>query len=276
MANFDTMLDDYSQAQGCGLPPIVPALIPFDKRGNDRRRDEFEAKKKKYKECQDARKASGDQTKAGKILNKALKYNPATAIVRNGVIAAARINMFGMAVRLYPAFITEQEAKAKGIKLSAIPKAKKAWDKVSNFFKKGMGGNPENLKSAIISGHDKPVFKRAKRSGFDGTDEFYNVSGMEVAVAAMPAIAATIGMINNAGADKNPYEGSSNRSNVDTSNDDQELISEQDQSTLRDIEENDASESDKLFGMPKTAVYIGGGILAALAVTGIIIAVVRR
>lgn len=118
------------------------------------------------------------------LLTLSQRYNPAAAIPRAGVLAGARVNIFGISVRLYPAFLTPEEAKKKKIRVDAIAPAKKAWDKVSQFWR-GLGGNPESLKKAVLNGYNKPVFKWTKaskkrigiaKSGFDGSVSVVSVN----------------------------------------------------------------------------------------------------
>ena len=149
------------------------------------------------------------------LLELTQRYNPAAAIPRAGVLGGIRVNIFGIAVRLYPAFLTPEEAKKKGIRVDAIAPAKKAYDKVARFWRQ-LGGDPAGLEKEIKRGYDKPVFKwtkgAKKRSGFSGgiesslADDFSNLTGTEEAIiAGIGLLGSIVGLISSAGASKNPY-----------------------------------------------------------------------
>ena len=100
-----------------------------------------------------------------KILRKAiLKY----------VYMSIRMNEFGVATRLYPAVISENEALGKNFAKGYIPKAHKVYDEILakwiNF-----GGEKSKLDDAITKGSKITVSKK-KKSGFDG---YSNAEGDE-------------------------------------------------------------------------------------------------
>lgn len=98
-------------------------------------------------------------------------YDPALSHARNGVIHGIKLNVFGLATRLYPAFLTPESAKALGIKVESIEPAKKACKEIYTFYQK-LGGNPKSLEKAIQLGYNKPIFKLSVKSKDDSKSSF--------------------------------------------------------------------------------------------------------
>ncbi|MCC7301120.1 MAG: hypothetical protein IT233_00615 [Bacteroidia bacterium] len=119
---------------------------------------------------------TGEEKKGGKlkeILKKGLniinKVNPATVVLRNGVLAAMKLNMMKVGQRLKYAYLSDAEAQKRGVDMAKFQKLKQTKDKLEKIFY-GAGGKPENLKNAILTGkgnkdHDVPV------SGLSGADD---------------------------------------------------------------------------------------------------------
>jgi hypothetical protein len=110
------------------------------------------------------RKASGggDSEGGGKkkgkfkaLLKKGLHFtnilNPATATIRAGVLLSAKLNVMKIGERLKWAYLSDEDAKKKGLDMTRFAKLKKIKDKLEKIFY-GMGGKPENLKKAILKG----------------------------------------------------------------------------------------------------------------------------
>ena len=124
-------------------------------------KEEKNKKKKERKEHFEKALIEGKVEK-GKLLRKLQKFNPAAIVLRGTVLTALRFNIFGVATRLYPAFLTEEEAKAKNFDIENLPKAKLALQKVYAFYMR-IGGNPNKmLKNVIVKAHDKPVLNTKK------------------------------------------------------------------------------------------------------------------
>jgi hypothetical protein len=174
-----------------------------------------------------------------------LTYNPAVAIPRTSALMAFRVNIFGISSRLYPAFLDEAALKKGNFNVENAEGAKRAWDKVSNFWEDKLGGDKEKLREAISGAWNKPIFRTKKSNerqrstgSFDGTfDGFFdgsveehqylsangffdgsldehkysNATGYdEAAVAAYIAaglsiIGGLVKVIGDSGAKKNPY-----------------------------------------------------------------------
>lgn len=100
----------------------------------------------------------------GKMLNVVNKANPATVLLRNGILASMKLNIRNAAGRLRWSYLSPQAASSKGIDPVKFQKLIAARQKLEKIFF-GAGGNPRNLKKAILSGKgnkDKAV------NGFDG------------------------------------------------------------------------------------------------------------
>jgi hypothetical protein len=106
-----------------------------------------------------------------KVLNKVNKINPATVLLRNGILAAMKLNVKNIAARLRWSYLTPEQAAQKGIDPQKFQRLTATRQKLEKIFY-GAGGNPNNLKKAMLGGKgnkDKSV------SGLDGV----NFSGIE-------------------------------------------------------------------------------------------------
>lgn len=88
---------------------------------------------------------------AKKALNVTNKINPATVVLRAGILASMKLNVMKVAENLKWAYLTEAEAKKRGMDMSKFAKLKNVLTKIEGIFYTA-GGKPENLKSAILTG----------------------------------------------------------------------------------------------------------------------------
>jgi hypothetical protein len=86
-----------------------------------------------------------------KILSKINKINPATVLLRNGILASMKLNVKKVASRLRWSYLTPQQAAQKGIDPEKFKKLLATRLKLENIFYTA-GGKPENLKKAILGG----------------------------------------------------------------------------------------------------------------------------
>ncbi|MCC7302518.1 MAG: hypothetical protein IT233_07750 [Bacteroidia bacterium] len=86
--------------------------------------------------------------KAAHVVNRA---NPATVLLRNGVLAAMKLNLMNVASRLKYAYLSDAEAQKRGVDMAKFQKLKTVKTKLESIFF-GAGGKPENLKAAILTG----------------------------------------------------------------------------------------------------------------------------
>lgn len=87
------------------------------------------------------------------------RFNPATVLIRNGILIALKTNMFKIAQRLRYAYLSDEEAQKRGIDMGKFERLKKVKDKLQGIFY-GAGGIPENFQKAILTGRgnrDKQV-----------------------------------------------------------------------------------------------------------------------
>jgi len=86
-----------------------------------------------------------------KVISKINKINPATVLLRNGFLAAMKLNLFKVASRIKYAYLTPEEATKRGILADKFQKLVKTKEKLESIFETA-GGNPKNLKKAILKG----------------------------------------------------------------------------------------------------------------------------
>jgi hypothetical protein len=88
---------------------------------------------------------------AKKALHVVNRLNPATGLLRVGVLASMKLNLMKIAGRIRYAYLTEEQANAKGLDIEKYHKLKKILTKLEDVFYSG-GGKKENLKKAILTG----------------------------------------------------------------------------------------------------------------------------
>ncbi len=96
---------------------------------------------------------------ANKGIHTVAKIYPQTVLLRNGVLIGMKINMFRIAERIRWAYLSESQARSQGFDMSRWPKLKEILTKLEKIFY-GAGGEPKNLKTAILTGkgnQDKAV-----------------------------------------------------------------------------------------------------------------------
>jgi len=86
-----------------------------------------------------------------KVVSKINKVNPATVLLRNGVLASMKLNIKNVAKRLRWSYLTPEQAATKGILLEKFQKLVATRQKLENIFTVA-GGKVDNLKKAILGG----------------------------------------------------------------------------------------------------------------------------
>ena len=79
------------------------------------------------------------------------RINPATVLLRNGILACMKLNMFKVAQRMKYAYMTQDQAKKRGVDMGKWNKLVQLKDKLENIFY-GAGGIPSNFKKAMLTG----------------------------------------------------------------------------------------------------------------------------
>lgn len=111
-----------------------------------------------------------------KVLNAVNKFNPATILLRNGLLASMKLNIGGVAKQLRWSYLTPAQAAAKGIapqKLAKLVKVRGSLEKI--FY--GAGGKLNNLKKAIL--HGKGNKDKAVLGGL-GSLDFGDIDQMSI------------------------------------------------------------------------------------------------
>lgn len=106
-----------------------------------------------------------------KVLNKVNKVNPATVLLRNGILAAMKLNIKNIAKRLRWSYLTPEQAAQKGIDPQKFQRLVATRQKLEKIFY-GAGGNEKNLKKAMLGG------KGNKDKAVNGLDGF-SLAGVE-------------------------------------------------------------------------------------------------
>jgi hypothetical protein len=108
--------------------------------------------------------------KVGKVAKKVVKavvrFNPLTIAIRGGLLAALRLNMFGIAKKLQYAYLPDEAASKYNIDPDRLKKLKKIHGKIKKLFK-GLQGKEANLRKAILKGA-KQKSKDFSLKGIDG------------------------------------------------------------------------------------------------------------
>jgi hypothetical protein len=138
-----------------------------------------------------------DGSKKGKLkdllhkgLNFTNKANPATAILRFGVVAAMEMNVFKIAQRLKYAYLSDEEAKAKGIDMDRFEKLKKVKKKIENIFYDA-GGKLENLQKAILKGRGNKKSRHdvnGVENSLETTNSLEKILGTEIYESEMSGL----------------------------------------------------------------------------------------
>lgn len=162
-------------------------------------------------------KAPEGSSRLGRGLNIINKLNPATALVRAGVLASMKLNVGKVAGKLRYTYLSEGQATQLNIIPSKFSQLVKIRQKLEKLFY-GAGGNPANLKKAILEGkgnRDRKVALNGWEDDpryipFDGDletiigQEVYsselapaetNLSGLGEPITAATAIASASGII---------------------------------------------------------------------------------
>lgn len=105
-----------------------------------------------------------------KLVSKINKLNPVTVVLRNGFLAAMKLNMFKVASRLKYAYLSPEAATKRGILKDKYDKLVKVRQKLESIFETA-GGNPKNLKKAILNGKGNKNKEVVAGLGFLGPDD---------------------------------------------------------------------------------------------------------
>ena len=88
---------------------------------------------------------------AGQVLHTINQANPATVLLRTGLILAMKVNLLGTAGKLRWALATPEQARKAGLSDADKAKVEEAWERLRKLHY-GAGGDPAHLMAAIRSG----------------------------------------------------------------------------------------------------------------------------
>jgi len=95
--------------------------------------------------------ANKAKDKVKQAIHSVNKVNPATALLRAGVLASMKLNVFNIAGTLRYTYLNDAQAKQKGFNMGKFPKLKAIRQKLEKIFH-GAGGEISNLKKSILEG----------------------------------------------------------------------------------------------------------------------------
>lgn len=206
----------------------------------------------------------------------ALTGNPAIAVPRSAALAGFRLNIFGIASRLYPAFLNEEQLNKHNFNVDNARKAKESWEKISNFWEQKLGGDKKKLQEAISGAWNKPIFRTKKaKARKESTANFIDELGYSN--AADPYSAAAIGAYVSLGlsviggiakmitASKNPYNNGSpenQRYNQDLASGDNTIPE------VDDVELEEAIYAAQQEKKINTYKWVGGTVAVFLVLAG--------
>nr|WP_319401763.1 hypothetical protein [uncultured Carboxylicivirga sp.] len=103
---------------------------------------------------------------AKKVVKAIVRFNPLTIAIRGGLLAALRLNMFGISKKLQYAYLPDNLAAKHNIDATKLKDLKKRLSRVKKLFN-GLQGKESNLRKAILKGakQKSPDFSL---KGFDG------------------------------------------------------------------------------------------------------------
>lgn len=99
-----------------------------------------------------------------KVAKGIVRYNPATILIRNGVLLAMRLNIFKLAENMHWGYLSDIQAKEAGLDMVELAKLRAQIRDTEKVFTT-LGGKVENLKSAIMKGGSKGAAKHLKGMG---------------------------------------------------------------------------------------------------------------
>jgi len=107
--------------------------------------------------------------KAFRTFNKIA--DPATILLRNGVLLSMKENFFNVAKRLRYAYLTDAQAVQLGINTEALKVLRKVKDKLETIYWQA-GGKKQNLQKAVLTGKGNKD-KKVQLAGLFGVEDEY-------------------------------------------------------------------------------------------------------
>jgi len=109
---------------------------------------------------------------AGKAFRAFNRFaDPATILLRNGVLLSVKENLFNVAKRIRYAYLSDEQALKMGMNLEALNALRKVKDKIETIYWQA-GGKKENFKKAVLNGKGNRD-RKVQLAGLFGTDDEY-------------------------------------------------------------------------------------------------------
>ncbi|MGV6861010.1 MAG: hypothetical protein ACWA41_04515 [Putridiphycobacter sp.] len=126
-------------------------LLGLEGRWSDKRKAKKEARKAKRAEIKTLPKKQRLKARLKQGLHVINKVNPATGLLRLGILASMKLNVMQVASKLRYGYWSDAEAKRNHMDMGKFLLLKRIREKMEKIFF-GAGGKTENLKKAILSG----------------------------------------------------------------------------------------------------------------------------
>ncbi len=220
--------EEWAEILNNDYPEDAEGLLLDGLEGKAERKAKKEARQEKRADKKEARQEKREEKKANKpplkervknVLHAVNKVNPATALLRAGILASMKLNLLNVPSKLRFSYWTEAQATANNMVPGTFQKLKAVREKLEKIFF-GAGGKVENLKEAILKGRGNKD-KRVPLNGlgaiiqpvhdeqdirtiigedtfydeFDEVDNLHGINGLGEAVTAAAAVAAASGII---------------------------------------------------------------------------------
>ncbi len=153
------LLKKKAQGGGGSAPKKGGGL--FKKKTPEQKQAKKEQRKEKVKKV-------GQKTL--KVVNKVNKVNPATVLLRAGILASFKLNVMKVAENIKWGYASRELAQSKGMDMSKYDKLKTVLAKCEKIFF-AAGGKPENMKKAILTGRGNRNHEVAGIQPIDGMNE---------------------------------------------------------------------------------------------------------
>lgn len=122
-------------------------------------------KRKKPATTTTPKKESKVKTFLKKAVNVVNKVNPATVLLRAGILASMKTNFMKVGQRMKYAYLSDDDAKKRGVDMQKFAQLKTIKGKLEKIFF-AAGGKPENLKESILKGKGN-ANKEVPLSGYE-------------------------------------------------------------------------------------------------------------
>lgn len=119
--------------------------------GRAERKAKKASRKQKRKTKRATRKETPLKERIRNGITKINKFNPATVLLRTGILASMKLNLFKVASHLRFAYWSDAQASKNGVDLGRFNQLKRVREKIEQIFYRA-GGKPENLRKAILQG----------------------------------------------------------------------------------------------------------------------------